>query len=109
MLSDDVILAAVFTVLLIVWLIRTCCLLRSRRHRAEEHPILPRFSSFRSTRELGECVICLEQMGVTKKLVMLPCGHTYHAHCIRRWVQQQPTCPLCVTKVVVNEGATQDV
>lgn len=23
------------------------------------------------------------------------CGHIYHLHCISKWIQQQPNCPIC--------------
>ncbi|XP_076817857.1 E3 ubiquitin-protein ligase synoviolin A-like [Clavelina lepadiformis] len=55
------------------------------------------------------CIICREEMiapnpetppagrgnsdvGVNKKL---PCGHIFHASCLRSWFQRQQTCPTC--------------
>ena len=26
------------------------------------------------------------------------CGHAYHLHCIRKWVEHHPTCPTCNAK-----------
>lgn len=23
------------------------------------------------------------------------CGHSYHGHCISRWLRERPTCPMC--------------
>ena len=28
-------------------------------------------------------------------LKQLHCGHIYHTHCLRAWLQQQQTCPTC--------------
>lgn len=49
------------------------------------------------------CIICREEMvapeegdqqpqSVCKKL---PCGHIFHASCLRSWFQRQQTCPTC--------------
>lgn len=26
------------------------------------------------------------------------CGHVYHLHCIRKWIEQHPICPTCGAK-----------
>lgn len=44
------------------------------------------------------CSICLddEEKGAPTRSVVLPCGHRYHARCLRRWLRRgAPTCPLC--------------
>lgn len=44
------------------------------------------------------CSICLddEEKGAPTRSVVLPCGHRYHARCIRKWLRRgAPTCPLC--------------
>ena len=42
----------------------------------------------------ADCTICLE--AVTRgQEVYLPCMHSYHSECIRRWLQTQRTCPIC--------------
>eukprot|EP01147_Barroeca_monosierra_P001405 gene1405-4572_t len=38
------------------------------------------------------CNICLEEMTSAKKL---PCGHIFHLNCLRRWLQENQTCPAC--------------
>ncbi|KAF0724220.1 hypothetical protein AaE_009800 [Aphanomyces astaci] len=42
-----------------------------------------------------ECAICLEDMALTSRITVrrLPCGHTFHAHCIKAWSVYQCTCP----------------
>jgi RING-H2 zinc finger domain len=52
----------------------------------------------------AECVICLEHMQnastiglpAAHKVQMLSCGHTFHTHCIKSWVNTgRFVCPLC--------------
>lgn len=38
------------------------------------------------------CVICRHSMETAKKL---PCGHMYHAHCLRGWLEDRRVCPVC--------------
>ncbi|KAI9110548.1 hypothetical protein K1719_018414 [Acacia pycnantha] len=50
------------------------------------------------------CIICREEMTTAKKLV---CGHFFHVHCLRSWLERQNTCPICRALVVPPEnGAT---
>ncbi|XP_063609735.1 E3 ubiquitin-protein ligase synoviolin-like, partial [Penaeus indicus] len=39
------------------------------------------------------CIICREEMLTGAK--KLPCGHIFHASCLRSWFQRQQTCPTC--------------
>lgn len=39
------------------------------------------------------CIICREEMIAGAK--KLPCGHIFHAACLRSWFQRQQTCPTC--------------
>ena len=42
------------------------------------------------------CSICLESFNLTSEICTTPCGHVFHCHCIRRWLQRgNPYCPLC--------------
>ena len=36
------------------------------------------------------CIICREPMTSAKKL---RCGHMFHFHCLRSWLERQQTCP----------------
>lgn len=38
------------------------------------------------------CVVCRELIVVGKKL---PCGHIFHQHCLRQWLEVDVTCPVC--------------
>ncbi|KDP21781.1 hypothetical protein JCGZ_00568 [Jatropha curcas] len=43
------------------------------------------------------CIICREEMTTAKKLI---CGHLFHVHCLRSWLERQHTCPTCRALVV---------
>ncbi|KAL6529624.1 hypothetical protein OROGR_015247 [Orobanche gracilis] len=49
------------------------------------------------------CIICREEMITAKKLI---CGHLFHAHCLRSWLERQNTCPTCRALVVPPENGT---
>ncbi|XLT58282.1 hypothetical protein HN873_050886 [Arachis hypogaea] len=50
------------------------------------------------------CIICREEMTTAKKLI---CGHLFHVHCLRSWLERQHTCSTCRALVVPPEnGAT---
>jgi len=38
------------------------------------------------------CVVCWDEMTSAKKL---PCGHIFHMHCLRSWLQESVSCPYC--------------
>ncbi|XP_072981998.1 ERAD-associated E3 ubiquitin-protein ligase HRD1-like [Typha latifolia] len=47
------------------------------------------------------CIICREEMVTAKKLL---CGHLFHVHCLRSWLERQHTCPTCRALVVPPES-----
>jgi E3 ubiquitin-protein ligase synoviolin len=49
------------------------------------------------------CIICREEMTTAKKLI---CGHLFHVHCLRSWLERQHTCPTCRALVVPPENVT---
>lgn len=38
------------------------------------------------------CIICRDEMSSAKRL---PCGHCFHVHCLRQWLEHRTTCPTC--------------
>ena len=51
------------------------------------------------TSEDTECSVCWESLDDDSK-ISLPCGHLFHSACLRRWLLQQRTCPICRTGVL---------
>ncbi|CAO2171093.1 unnamed protein product [Urochloa humidicola] len=60
----------------------------------------PSFSSFRFATELErKCSICQEEFEANEEMGRLDCGHSYHVYCIKQWLSQKNTCPVCKTAV----------
>ncbi|EEY53392.1 uncharacterized protein PITG_07044 [Phytophthora infestans T30-4] len=53
----------------------------------------------------SECPICCGDLADDQTL-RLPCGHNYHAGCVRVWLNLQHTCPVC--RQQLNEGVIPD-
>ncbi|GFY81815.1 RING/U-box superfamily protein [Actinidia rufa] len=47
------------------------------------------------------CIICREEMTTAKRL---GCGHLFHVHCLRSWLERQHTCPTCRALVAPPEN-----
>ena len=45
-------------------------------------------------RDSNLCSICLDAYD-QQKAIQLDCGHIYHSQCIRLWIKDHDTCPLC--------------
>ncbi|XP_016442361.1 E3 ubiquitin-protein ligase MPSR1-like [Nicotiana tabacum] len=57
--------------------------------------------------EKGECVICLEEWGVSGDEVVvkeMPCKHRFHGNCIEKWLKIHGSCPVCRYKMPEEEG-----
>ena len=49
----------------------------------------------------NECAICkLDFSGIT---LYIECGHRFHTHCIKTWVEKRPECPVCRNSTKVFE------
>nr|XP_022339811.1 RING finger protein 145-like [Crassostrea virginica] len=44
------------------------------------------------------CSICYQGMSSAK---ITPCGHLYHRNCLRKWINDNNTCPLCSHRISV--------
>ncbi|KAL7115542.1 hypothetical protein ACP275_04G188900 [Erythranthe tilingii] len=51
-------------------------------------------------KEEGGCAICLVEYKDGETLATITvCKHRYHVFCIRAWLKEHDTCPLCRTQV----------
>ena len=41
------------------------------------------------------CCICLNDIALKQKCVLLPCGHLLHSKCIELWLKKNSICPMC--------------
>lgn len=53
------------------------------------------------------CVICLEEFKVRDTLAQLPCGHSFHPKCLRKWWKEGRRCPFHCMDVADLEEGTQ--
>ncbi len=49
------------------------------------------------------CPICLELHRVGGKGVRLPCGHCFHAPCVRPWLKKHCMCPVCRFEIPTSD------
>jgi len=63
----------------------------ARPRRARSIVVRPR------DRHADCCPICLDSFEVRQRLAELPCGHRFHAVCVRDYfaIKENPTCPYC--------------
>lgn len=45
--------------------------------------------------EYPNCCICINDIALKQKAVLLPCGHILHWKCGQIWLKKNNTCPLC--------------
>ncbi|OAO11840.1 hypothetical protein AV274_6453 [Blastocystis sp. ATCC 50177/Nand II] len=65
-------------------------------------------------KESEECPICLEDFKEGEPVKRLPCGHLFHAACVKEWiVDVRGVCPLCrqgiFTKDACSEGSRSEL
>ena len=49
---------------------------------------------------VGDCVICMEELGDVVEVTRLPCMHTFHTSCCWTWLKDNATCPVCKHRVI---------
>ena len=48
------------------------------------------------------CNICLIDLEIDQKFIILPCVHYYHEDCIKNWLSRKKTCPTCHSEVKLD-------
>ena len=48
------------------------------------------------------CSICLDQFEDNTEIIILPCRHGFHQHCIDQWLRLHSECPSCRHKLPSN-------
>lgn len=47
----------------------------------------------------ASCAVCLSEFEEGDFLRQLPCGHSFHRHCIDKWLKRNKVCPLCLQDI----------
>ncbi len=52
---------------------------------------------------MSECSICLEPIRAPNESLTLECCHKYHVNCIKKWKENNESCPLCRQDLHVSD------
>ena len=47
-----------------------------------------------------QCSICLDELSIDEKVIILPCVHYFHKSCIKQWLSRKTYCPICASKKI---------
>ncbi|OBT66313.1 hypothetical protein VE03_04291 [Pseudogymnoascus sp. 23342-1-I1] len=47
----------------------------------------------------AECSVCMDDVVLDEEVVALPCTHWFHETCVKAWLSEHNTCPICRTGV----------
>ncbi|KAF8036146.1 hypothetical protein BT93_C1984 [Corymbia citriodora subsp. variegata] len=53
----------------------------------------------------AECAICRENLVVNDEMQELPCKHTYHPPCLKPWLDEHNSCPICRHELQTDDHA----
>ena len=54
------------------------------------------------------CCVCLEELGGGRSQITLPCKHTFHSACIRKWLHDSRTGPICKADAAGADAAEKE-
>lgn len=52
--------------------------------------------------ELPNCFLCLKDIQLNSKSVLLRCGHLYHYNCIMEWLKKHSVCSICKFDAIIK-------
>ena len=50
----------------------------------------------------NNCIICLYEFNIGDKIAALPCLHVFHFDCIKHWLENELSCPVCKLEVTLT-------
>lgn len=56
----------------------------------------------------SSCAICLEQLEESGARTALSCAHVFHTGCVQPWITTHSTCPICRTKLPVQNNSNNN-
>ena len=51
------------------------------------------------SKDNNKCTICLSYFEIGEKKANLPCLHSFHYNCIKRWMKSKKYCPICKFRI----------
>ncbi|XP_024540733.1 E3 ubiquitin-protein ligase RZF1-like [Selaginella moellendorffii] len=45
------------------------------------------------------CAVCKEKFELDSAVKQIPCKHCYHLECLREWMENNDSCPMCSAKL----------
>jgi len=61
-----------------------------------------------SPRGEDKCAVCQFEWAAGDEQAVLPCGHAYHAACVKAWLGVSKACPICKADVVEAERKEEE-
>lgn len=55
----------------------------------------------------AECSICMADVDIGEEITTLPCKHWYHFDCIKAWLTEHDTCPVCREGITPKDASQQ--
>ena len=79
---------------------------QNRRMAVQKIKSLEQASPELLSRHNDVCAICYQELN---SACITPCGHLFHALCLRKWLYVQDSCPLCHKEIMVfKDGEEKD-
>ena len=53
--------------------------------------------------EQPTCPVCVSEIELGESAMFMPCGHIFHPECLKPWLIDHNTCPVCRHELPVKE------
>jgi hypothetical protein len=63
---------------------------------SSDDPLLHNVTTYDAASDNPTCVVCMDDFEAVDQVLRLPCHHSFHPDCIRKWLTEcKPCCPMC--------------